>query len=317
MRAVGVIGLFLIEALRFSAAHFAAKHASLQPEAGGVYDVIARLVNDFQKKSRMQSLKNRSAVLRAKAPNLLASNVRQKPGYFNELVSYFEYLDENQDSKLSELEFMKVMDYDTSLRSDGNEVYVLFSDADGKNGLTLQEFVRLVTVVTKAPEGFDFHADDLEAMPSSTVGEDQDRDAIMQLFAIFDENSSGDIGEAEFEHAWMGPTLWTCRKKGIVSSAWMADTAEYEWAKGVFAERAGANGVLSLAEFAHLLKDSVPHRNDHYSKGSPEYKGPVEVEPMEGPFRKPVEMGSSQSIQGISIATMLLVATSFGLSNLL
>jgi Ca2+-binding EF-hand superfamily protein len=281
MSALGIFGLFLVQSVYFSSSHFVVKHGSLRAEGGGFYDFLGHFMDDLHEKSKWKNLQDRSTVLQGQAPSPLASALRLEPEYFNKLVSYFEYLDKNSDQKLSEWEFIKVTDYDTSLRKDGREIYDLFSVADDKPGMTLQEFLRLVTVVTKGPKDFKWHAEDLKALPSETVGEDQDRDALFRLFAVFDENSSGDVSIAEFEHAWMGPTLWECRKKGLLSSAWLVSQTEFDYAKGLFADRAGADNVLSLGEFAHLLKDAVPHRDDNYAKGSP-YTGPLE---QRGPFK--------------------------------
>jgi len=236
---------------------------------------LTHFMDDYNEKSKSKALQDRSVVLQGGPPNPFASALRLRPEYFNKLVAYYEHLDSNPNKQLSEFEFTKVIDWDTSLRKDGREVYQLFSDADGEHEMSLQEFVRMVAVVTKVPEGFDYTADDLKALPSSTVAEDQDRDALMRLFAVFDENTNGDVDKAEFQHAWMGPTLWKLRKKGVLSSAWLASTPEFDFAKSEFASRAGADGVLGLAEFARLLEASVKHRDDKYTLKGGEYTGPT------------------------------------------
>merc|ERR1719240_1734501 len=136
----------------------------------------------------------------------------------------------------------------------------------------------MVAVVTQVPGGFDYTAEDLKAMPSKTVAEDQDRDALMRLFAVFDEDSSGDIDKAEFKKAWMGPTLWKLREQNVFSERWLLSTAEYEHAQGAFGKSAGADNKLSLGEFAHLAKESLPHRGDHHSLQGGEIRaGPKHV----------------------------------------
>lgn len=301
MSALGIFGLFLVQSVYFSSSHFVVKHGSLRAEGGGFYDFLGHFMDDLHEKSKWKNLQDRSTVLQGQAPSPLASALRLEPEYFNKLVSYFEYLDKNSDQKLSEWEFIKVTDYDTSLRKDGREIYDLFSVADDKPGMTLQEFLRLVTVVTKGPKDFKWHAEDLKALPSETVGEDQDRDALFRLFAVFDENSSGDVDKSEFEKTWMGPTLWTCRKEGIVSSAWMATSTEFEYAKSKF------SGALGLGAFADLLKAALPHRNDKFSKGGPSpYKGPLDMTPMKD---------SSHSLYSISVATTFLITLAFGAIN--
>jgi len=264
MIALNAVILFLAEASKCSTAHFVAKRGLLRAEGGG--HPLTHLMDDFKERSQSKQLQNRTAALHSEAP--MASALRLKPEYFNKLVSYFEYLDsEPKDQKLSLMEFMQVARYDVSLREDGHKVYDLFSVADNQPGMTLQEFVRLVTIVTETPGGFDYDADDLKALPSSTIAEEQDRDALMRLFAVFDENTNGNIDKAEFEHAWMGESLWYLRYEGILSSRWMATTPEYNHAKGIFAQTAGADNVLSLAEFAQLCKASVKYRDSKYAKG--------------------------------------------------
>lgn len=235
---------------------------------------LAHFMDDFNEKSKSKALQDRSAVLQGGPPNPFATALRLRPEYFTKLVAYYEHLDSNPNKKLSEYEFMKVSDWDPSMRKDGRETYELFSDADSEHEMSLQEFVRLVAVVTKVPDGFDYTADDLKALPSSTVAGDQDRDALMRLFAVFDENTNGDVDKAEFQHAWMGPTLWKLREEGVLSSAWMASIPEFDFAKGEFAKRAGADNVLSLAEFAYLLRASVKHR-DAREYTAREYTGPT------------------------------------------
>jgi len=286
------------------AAHATVNRGSLRADVGSWHDFIAQMLDDMHD-DRIE-IEDRNAALHTQMKSSpSASALRLKPEYYNQLVSYFEVLDSNPDGELSEFEFMKVADHDASMahkHAEGRQMYDLFSNADGKPGMTLQEFLRLVTVLHKAD--FVFQGNELEAFPTASngVATDQDRDALMRVFVVFDEDSSGDVGKAEFERAWMGPTLWTCRKKGVLSSAWMASTPEFDYAKGVFGKRAGADNALSLAEFALLVQDAVKFRDerevprDYYAKGGA-YKGPLPHD------------GSSQSLKTLTPFFFTFVVT--------
>jgi len=266
MMVTNIVLIFFAKSLHSCAAFFVSKKSSFKAQAEG--PLFAHLLDDFNEKIKTKSLQERTTVLQGDAPSAFALALRLKPEYFNQLVSYFEYLDTNQDKTLDELEFMQVAKYDKEFREEGRLAYDLFSKADSKPGMNLQEFVRLVAVVTKVPGGFNYHADDLQAIPSKTVAEDQDRDDLMRLFVVFDENTNGEVDKAEFEKGWMGPTLWKLRDENVLSQRWLASTAEFKYAQGAFTKSAGADNVLNLGEFANLLKDSVPHRgDDHKLKG--------------------------------------------------
>eukprot|EP00746_Dinoflagellata_sp_MGD_P162551 gnl/MRDRNA2_/MRDRNA2_90162_c0_seq1.p1 gnl/MRDRNA2_/MRDRNA2_90162_c0~~gnl/MRDRNA2_/MRDRNA2_90162_c0_seq1.p1 ORF type:complete len:317 (-),score=71.41 gnl/MRDRNA2_/MRDRNA2_90162_c0_seq1:17-967(-) len=310
MMCMNIFLIFIAETLHFSAAFFVAKRGSFKAQAAG--PPFAHLLDDFNEKIKMKSLQNRTTVLQGDVPSAYALSLRLKPEYFNELVSYFEYLDTNHDKTLSELEFMQVAKYDKSLQEEGRHAYDLFSAADGKTGMNLQEFVRLVAVVTKVPDGFDYRADDLKAVPSSSVAEDQDRDALMRLFIVFDENTSGEVDEAEFEKGWMGPTLWTLRKENILSQRWLVSNAEFEYAKGAFQKSAGADNALNLGEFAQLLKDAIPHRGDHNNLKGGEAR---ESHPCTTPNCKGMRAGPRVvlgSTPGMNTLTSLLITFTFG-----
>lgn len=296
MLAMNMVFILFANSMRLGAAFFVSKKSSFKAETAG--SPFAHLLDDFNEKVKLKSLQDRTTVLQGEAPSPLAPALRLKPEYFNKLVSYFEYLDTNKDKSLGEIEFMQVAKYDKEFQEEGRQGYDLFSVADGKPGMNLQEFVRMVAVVTEVPGGFGYTAEDLQALPSKTVAEDQDRDALMRLFVVFDENTSGDVDKAEFEKAWMGPTLWALRKENVLSERWLVATAEYEYAKGAFGKTAGADNLLSLGEFADLLKESLPHRGDHNRlKGGEIRAGPKHV------------LGSSPSILTLNA---FLITFTFG-----
>lgn len=310
MMGMNIVFIFFAEILHFSAAHFISKRDLFKAHAEGL--PFEHLLDDFKEKIKLKSLQNRTTVLQGDAPSAFAGALRLKTDYFNELVSYFEYLDTNHDQTLSELEFMQVAKYDKSMQEEGRHAYDLFSEADGKTGMNLQEFVRLVAVVTKVPDGFAYHAEDLQATPSKTVADDQDRDALMRLYIVFDENTSGEIDKAEFEKGWMGPTLWTLRKENILSQRWLVSNAEFEYAKGAFPKSAGADNVLNFGEYAQLLKEAIPHRGDHNNlKGGEARSGhPCTTPNCEGMRAGPkITMGSTPSMNTL---TSFLITFTFG-----
>jgi len=311
MMGMNIVLVFFAEALHSGAAFLVSKRGSFKAHAEGT--PFAHLLDDFMEKIKLKSL-NRTTVLQGDAASSLAGAMRLKPEYVNELVSYFEYLDTNHDKTLSELEFMQVAKYDKSFQEEGREAYDLFGDADGKTGMNVQEFVRMVAVVTKVPDGYAYTAVDLKAIPSKSVGEDQDRDALTRLFIVFDANSNGEVCPGEFEKGFMGPMLWALRKENILSERWLVSNAEFEYAKGAFPKSAGADNVLNLGEFAQLLKDSVPHRDDHNSLEGGEAR---ETHPCTSPNCEGTRAGPRvvihDSTPSINALTSLLITFTFGM----